>query len=57
MVILLEITILLFLIQMSRMHTNTSFKKKLKNEEGGKEAERGKTGGGEWGKGREITFY
>lgn len=57
MVILLEITILLFLIQMSRMHTNTSFKKKLKNEEGGKEAERGKTGGGEWGKGRELTFY
>lgn len=38
------------------MHTNTSFKKKLKNEVGGKEAKRGKRGGG-WGKGSELTFY
>lgn len=43
MVILFQITILLFLIEMSRMHTNTSFKKKGKimREEGGKQRKGG----------------
>lgn len=58
MVILFQITILLFLIQMSRMHTNTSFKKKGKvmREEGGRqkrEREREKDLGWGGGKGRE----
>lgn len=53
MVILFQITILLFLIEMSRMHTNTPFKKKGKimREEGVKQ----RKGGG--GKEREQTFY
>lgn len=56
MVILLQITILLFLIQMSRMHTNTSFKKKGKamREEGGKQRKREEGGGG---KERERTNF